>query len=137
MSSTSALTPAIIIHIATASSALLLGPVALMLRKGSLGHRAIGYAWITAMLAAALSALFIRDLELPNIGGYTPIHLFVLLTFWAIANAIWAIAHGQIRRHRSSMWGAYLGGCVTAGALALLPQRYLGHLLWHQWLGWA
>lgn len=131
------LSPAIVIHLSMASSALLLGPIALTLKKGTRGHRAAGYAWITLMLGAAVSALFIRDFRLPNIAGYTPIHLFVPLTFWSIGNAIWAIAHGQVRRHKSSMWGAYLGGCLAAGAMALLPQRYLGHLVWHQWLGLA
>lgn len=131
------LTPLIAIHTALAGSALALGPVALSLRKGSRGHRAFGYAWVTLMLGAAISAMFIRDYQLPNIAGYTPIHLFVPLTFWAIARAIWAVRHGQLRRHRSSMWGAYLGGCVAAGTMALLPQRYLGQLVWHQWLGWV
>ena len=129
------LSPAIVIHLSMASSALLLGPIALTLRKGTRGHRAAGYAWITLMLGAALSALFIRDERLPNIAGYTPIHLFVPLTLLGIGSAIWAISRGRVRAHRSAMWSTYLGGCLAAGSMALLPQRYLGDLLWHQWLG--
>ena len=34
------------------------------------------------------------------------------------------------------MWSLYLGGCVTAGAFALLPGRHLGNLLWRDLLGW-
>ena len=30
----------------------------------------------------------------------------------------------------------YLGACVVAGAFTLLPQRFLGQLVWHHWLGW-
>lgn len=129
------LSPTVAIHLAMAGSALLLGPIALTLKKGTRGHRAAGYAWITLMLAAAVSSLFIRDYRLPNIAGYTPIHLFVPLTFFGIASAIWAISQGRVRAHRSAMWGTYLGGCVAAGVMALLPQRYLGDLLWRQWLG--
>jgi hypothetical protein len=33
------------------------------------------------------------------------------------------------------MWGVYLGACVTAGAFALLPGRFLGNLLWRDALG--
>lgn len=132
----SSFTPAIIIHVAMASSALLLGPIALTLRKGSRGHRAAGYAWVTVMLGAALSALFIRDHGMANIAGYTPIHLLVLATFVGLARAIYTIARRQIAAHKKAMWTTYLGACVTAGAFALLPGRLLGHLVWSQWLGW-
>jgi uncharacterized membrane protein len=30
------------------------------------------------------------------------------------------------------MQGLYFGACVVAGAFTLLPQRYLGSLLWGQ-----
>jgi uncharacterized membrane protein len=33
------------------------------------------------------------------------------------------------------MVSLYLGACVTAGAFTLLPGRYLGQLIWGQWLG--
>lgn len=129
------LPPNVVIHLAAAVTALMLGPLALWARKGSRGHRAAGYAWVTAMFAAALSALFIRDYRLPNLAGYTPIHLLVLLTFGGVGKALWHVVHGNIRAHRQSMISAYFGACVTAGVFALLPQRFLGQLVWHQWLG--
>jgi uncharacterized membrane protein len=98
-------------------------------------HRAAGYAWTTCMLAAAISAMFIRDYRLPNIAGYTPIHLFVPYTLMGLALAFRALARGEIRAHRKHMIGLYLGACVTAGAFTLLPTRYLGQLVWGQWLG--
>jgi uncharacterized membrane protein len=33
------------------------------------------------------------------------------------------------------MRGLYFGACVVAGVFTLLPGRYLGGLLWKQWLG--
>ena len=75
------LTPVIAIHMSAAIGALLLGPVALWARKGRLQrprlHRAFGYAWVTLMIVTAVSAIFIRDFKLPNLAGYTPIHLLV------------------------------------------------------------
>jgi len=130
-----ALPPSVVIHLAAALTALTLGPLALWARKGSRLHRAAGYAWVTAMMAAAISALFIRDYRMATIAGYTAIHLVVLLSFGSIGRAIWQVAHGNIRGHRYSMIGAYVGACLTAGVFALLPQRFLGQLVWHQWLG--
>jgi uncharacterized membrane protein len=31
----------------------------------------------------------------------------------------------------------YVSACLVAGAFTLLPSRYLGGLVWHQWLGLA
>ncbi len=137
------MSPAIAIHLAAALSAVVLGPLALWSRRrpGAPAsrprlHRAAGYAWVSMMLMAALSALFIRDHHLPNIGGYTPIHLLVPLTLLALVQAFRALARGDFRTHRRTMTGLYLGACVAAGLGALLPSRQLGQLLWRQWLGW-
>lgn len=131
----SSLSPAIAVHLFLALGALALGPLALRARKGSRLHRASGYMWITLMLGAALSSVFIRDFELPNVFGYTPIHLLTVLTFAGIAAALYYVARRNIRQHRRVMWMVYLGGCVGAGTFALLPNRYLGQLLWHGGLG--
>ena len=80
--------PLIVIHMSAALGAIALGPVALWARQGAIKrpqlHRAFGYAWVTLMvvtaLSAALSAVLIRDYRLPNIAGYTPLHLFIPLT---------------------------------------------------------
>lgn len=126
----SPLPPAIAVHLFLALGALLLGPVALGARKGSRLHRASGYMWVTLMLGAALSSVFIRDFRMPNLLGYTPIHLLTVLTFAGVAGGLYFVARHDIRRHRRVMWMVYLGGCVGAGAFALLPGRYLGSLLW-------
>ena len=98
-------------------------------------HRAFGYAWVTLMLATAISALFIRDFSLPNIGGYTPIHLLVPVTFAGLFGAFWFLAKKNIEGHRKTMRNLYFQACVGAGVFTLLPSRYLGQLVWGQWLG--
>ena len=133
------LTPTIAVHMTAALGALALGPVALWARLGREQrprlHRAVGFTWVALMLVTAISALFIRDFRLPNLAGYTPIHLITIGTLAGLAAAMVAIARRNIRRHRQAMWSAYLGGCVVAGLLALLPGRFLGHWLWHETLG--
>ncbi|MEX8498934.1 DUF2306 domain-containing protein [Leptothrix ochracea] len=127
---------AILLHLILAVGALLLGPFALRARKGSALHRRSGYVWIGLMLGAALSSIFIRDHHLPNIAGYTPIHLLTVLTLVGVSSGLWHIRQRRITEHRKTMWMIYLSGCIGAGAFTLLPGRYLGHLLWHHTLGW-
>lgn len=128
------LTPTIAIHMSSAIGALLIGPIALWSRKGKTKrprlHRAFGYAWVTLMLATALSAIFIRDHSLPNLYGYTPIHLLVILTFYSLITAFYYLFKGNIDAHKKTMSSLYWTACVIAGAFTLLPGRYLGNLLW-------
>jgi uncharacterized membrane protein len=130
------MSPVIAVHLAAALGALVTGPVALWARKARVQrpalHRAFGYAWVVLMLVAALSAVFIRDFRLPNIAGYTPIHLLVPITLASLAGAFYFLGKGMIRHHRLLMQWLYVAGCVVPGALALLPGRYLGNLVWGQ-----
>jgi len=134
------LTPTVAIHMTAAIGALVIGPVVLWARLGRHTrpwlHRALGYAWVTLMVMTAATAVFIRDFNLPNIAGYTPIHALVVTTFTSIFFALRALGQGDFHRHRKIMQSLYLGACVGAGAFTLLPSRYLGQLIWHEWLGW-
>ncbi|MBP8150102.1 MAG: DUF2306 domain-containing protein [Limnohabitans sp.] len=131
-------TPTIAVHMSLALTAVAIGPVALWARMGVTKrpqlHRAFGYAWVTCMLGAALTGVFIRDFKLPNIGGYTPIHLLIPLTLFTLFKAFRFLAQGNIVGHRKSMQGLYIGACMIAGLFTLLPGRYLGDLVWGQWL---
>lgn len=133
------LTPLIAIHLSAALGAVVLGPVALWARKGARQrprlHRAFGYAWVTLMLATAISAIFIRDYGLPNIAGYTPIHLLIPVTLFALFSAFRHLARGNINGHRKAMQSLYVSACIVAGAFTLLPGRTLGNLVLGQWLG--
>jgi len=130
-----ALTPLVAVHMTAALGALAIGPVALWVKKGSHGHRAAGYAWVTLMTLTAGSSFFIRDHVMVNIGGFTPIHLLILLVFFNLVQGMRHMLRGNIVAHRKTMKGAYFGSCVIAGLFTLLPGRYLGQLVWHQWLG--
>jgi uncharacterized membrane protein len=133
------LTHTIAIHMTAALGSLLTGPLALWARKGAIQrprlHRAFGYAWVTLMIVAAVSAVFIRDYRLPNLGGYTPIHLLIPFTLGMLVLAFRYLLQKNIEGHRKTMQGLYFGACIGAGAFTLLPNRYLGQLVWGQWLG--
>ena len=135
------LTPLIAVHMTAAIAAVAIGPVALWARRDASQrprlHRAFGYAWVTLMLTAAISAIFIQDYALPNISGYTPIHLLIPLTLATLFAAFRALAQGRIQAHRKHMTLLYASACMVAGAFTLLPSRYLGNVLWHQLLGLA
>ena len=135
------LTPVIAIHLGAALAALAIGPVALWARRGNCPrpvlHRAAGYAWVTLMVVVAISAMFIRDHRLPNIAGYTPVHLLVPLVFGSLFFSFRFLLRGNVNAHRKVMVWLYVSACLVAGAFTLLPNRYLGGLLWQQWLGLA
>lgn len=133
------MTPAIAIHVTAALGALVIGPVALWARRARAQrpklHRAFGYAWVTLMLTTAFSALFIHGGRLPNIAGFSPIHLLVPLTLFGLFGAFIKLARKDIRGHRKIMLMVYFGACVGAGIFTLLPDRLLGQLLWGDLLG--
>ena len=122
--------PLIFFHLVTAVAALLLGIVMLSRRKGTTSHRTLGWIWVTLMGSTALASAFIRDYRLPNLGGYTPIHLFTLSVAVMLPLGIWYVKRGRIDGHRKTMRGLYIGACVIAGMFTLLPGRFLGSLLW-------
>ena len=74
-------------------------------------------------------------LAVPNLAGYTPIHLLVPLLFAGLLVAFGRLARRDIAGHRRAMRITYVGACLVAGAFTLLPNRYLGGLLWHGLLG--
>lgn len=133
------MTPIIAVHMTAALAATAVGPVALWARLGRQTrpalHRAFGYAWVTLMIVAALSALFIRDFKLPNLAGYTPIHILVPWTLFSLVQAFRSLFKGRLKDHKTYMQRTYIGACIIAGLFTLLPGRFLGQLIWGQWLG--
>jgi uncharacterized membrane protein len=133
------MSPVIAIHLSAALAATVIGPLALWARRGRTQHprlhRAFGYAWVTLIVLTAVSALFIRSHTLPNIRGYTLIHLLIPTVFVALVAAFWRLARRDIAGHRRVMQITYVAACLVAGGFTLLPSRYLGQLVWGQWLG--
>lgn len=135
----SQLSPIVAIHLTAALGAVATGPVALWARRSAVQrprlHRAFGYVWVTLMTIAAISALFIPAKVLPLVAGLGPIHLLSFTTLGALTASFWFLARGNIAGHRAVMQRLYIGACLVAGAFTLLPGRFLGNLVWGQWLG--
>ena len=127
--------PVVFLHLVTALIALVLGGVLLARRKGTGSHRALGWVWVLAMGTTTVASAFIRDYQLPNVLGFTPIHGFTVLAAIKLPRGIWYIRHGNVAGHRKTMRGLYFGACVLAGIFTLLPGRFLGNLLWRDLLG--
>ena len=104
-------------------------------KKGTTSHRWLGWSWVVLMASTTVASAFIRDYGMPNIAGFTPIHGFTVLVAVMLPRGIWYIKRDNVVGHRKTMKGLYIGACVVAGLFTLLPGRFLGNLLWKQWLG--
>ena len=122
--------PLIFVHMLSALGSLLVGGVVLARRKGTASHRAGGWLWVALMGATVLTSAFIRDYRMPNVAGFTPIHLLTAFVAVALPRAVWQVRRGNVAAHRTTMRRIYIGGCIVAGLFTLLPGRFLGSLLW-------
>jgi uncharacterized membrane protein len=127
--------PLVFFHLVTAFAALIVGGVLLWRRKGTAHHKVLGWVWVLLMGSTTVASGFIRDYEGLNLAGFTPIHAFTVLVAAQLPRGIWLVRRGNLEGHRKTMRGLYIGACVIAGIFTLLPGRFLGGLLWKQWLG--
>lgn len=126
---------AIQIHAFSATAAMLLGAVVLFRRKGTPLHKLMGRVWGGLMLIVATSALFINEIRL--IGPFSPIHLFVVMTYCGLYEGIREIRRGNVLAHQASMKSLYLGALLLTGAFTLLPGRRMHAVLFGAEAGWV
>ena len=118
---------AIRLHVATVVPAFVVGTWLIFFsRKGQPFHRALGYLYLTLITITALDTLFIHAL-MPKgpFGGFSPVHLLVILTLFGVYNAIQGARTHNIPRHRTAMIAVYIGGMLIAGSLTFLPGRIM------------
>ena len=121
--------PLVIVHLAAALCAMVLGAVQLWRAKGTPGHRLLGWSWVVLMFTVAITSLWI-----PAFLHFTWIHVFTLLVLIALPRALIKIRRGDVAGHARTMRSLYAGGLVIAGVFTLIPGRLLGNLLWsHVW----
>ena len=118
--------PPIIAHLCAAALATLFAVTILLNRKGTRFHKTLGWGFVVLMTVTAVSAMFIRRSEgIPNIAGFTPIHLFVVVTAIGLPTALIRIRKGDVKGHAAGMIGLFIGAIVIAGVLAFLPGRIM------------
>jgi uncharacterized membrane protein len=122
--------PLIFVHLVAALAAIAIGAVLLWRRKGTVSHRALGWAWVAMMGTAAVTSAFIGSHAKLSVAGFSPIHLLTILVLTQLPRGVWHARQGRIEAHRKTMRGLYIGGCAVAGLFALLPWRFLGRQLW-------
>ena len=111
------------VHAVAAILSLLIGLLQFLGPKGTLPHRTLGLAFVMAMMVTATTAIFIRQI---NDGHFSPIHIFVPLTFLGLYGLVrHAMAHRGMR-HGKEARGLVIGALLIPGLLAFLP----GRLMW-------
>ena len=108
------------IHWVTALTALVFGITMLVRRKGTASHKLIGRMFIILMLVTAVSSFWIREI---NRGGFSWIHIFIPITFFASWEAIHYIRKGNVKRHKRAVIGMFFGALLIPGLFTLLPGR--------------
>ena len=108
-------------HVAAAITAFAIGSVILMRPKGVGLHKALGWSWVIAMGATAISSFFITSFT----SHFSPIHLISGWTVVALPMAVFAIRRRNVQAHRRGMTGLFVGGLLLAGLLTFIPGRLM------------
>ena len=107
-------------HLVTVIPAVPLGAYVILTRKGGARHKLLGKIWLSLMFVTAISTIFIRNV---NDGQFSWIHVFTLLTFIAVPQAILAARQGKIDAHKKHVRNFFIGALVIAGLTAFAPGR--------------
>src|SRR5208337_413307 len=121
----------ILTHVAAVAVSLLLGPMQLILPKGTRAHRMMGRVWSGAMVITCLSALLILDRPMPpNLGPLSWLHLLAVFTLVLLYRAVRLARAGEIEKHRKAMLGLVLLGLGVPAVFAVaVPHRILNRAL--------
>lgn len=118
-----AASPVIQVHAISAILALGLGPIIFIAKKGNKLHKIIGRIWALAMIGTIASSYFIFGIRLW--GPFSPIHLLSLYSSYALISGIHYARVGQIKKHKATMQGLYIGGLIVAGTFTFMPGRVM------------
>lgn len=113
------------IHLASVLVAFVCGIVLLAGVKGTRRHRILGWIWVIAMAATALSSFLLTGL---NGGQFSIIHGLSAWVLVSLPLGVMAIRKGQVEKHRKHMTGMFLGGIIIAGLFTFLPGRTMWHI---------
>ena len=121
--------PALLIHIAAAIPAILLGPVALYRSRRDRTHRVLGRIWVASMVLLSVSSLWIPAGVFPLLWGFGPIHALSVFVLVMLGRAILAIRRRDVAAHGAIMRSLYWQALLLAGLFTLVPGRDLNAVL--------
>lgn len=114
------------LHVVCAMGALAVGTVQMVGAKGTLPHRTLGILFVLLMVGAALSAIFIRQI---NGGEFSFVHIFVPLTIIGVVRLVLSTRRGARGSHRGQVLGLFYGALIIPGLLSFLPGRLMNTFL--------
>ena len=110
------------IHVTSAVISIVLGALVLLDAKGTLAHRALGVAYVLAMLMVNLSTLGLYRL----LGTFGPFHVLALISFVVLLIGMIPLFRRKknwLQLHYRFMCGSYVGllAAATAEAMIRIP----------------
>lgn len=119
-------------HLATIVPAFVIGTYMMVRRKGTPLHRLLGKIYMVLMLTTAAITLFMPAVVGPKLlNHFGFIHLFSFLVLYSVPTAYLAAGRHDVKAHKGSMIGLYVGGLLIAGAFTFMPGRLLNTWLFH------
>ena len=118
--------PLVWTHLLLLLIALAITPVLMLQARGTRRHRALGWTWAAALFATAAVSFGLSGLT----SGWSPIHVFSVITVLAVPALVWMARTHQVRHHRRIARNLTAGALLLAGVFTLLGERTLGRMLW-------
>jgi len=115
------------LHAFAAMAAFVLGILQFAGPKGTLPHRAMGYAWVALMLLVAASSFAIQGMR--QWGPFSAIHLLSITVMILTPLAVLAARRHRVGTHSKAMISIFAGALVIAGAFTFLPGRIMHRVL--------
>lgn len=119
---------AIQLHLAAAILALVLGCVMWARRKGTKSHKMIGRAFVGFMVLAAISAIFINQLNPDGPFGFSFVHIFVPVTFIGSWQVVSSARNKKFKSHQKHVRNLFFFALLIPGAFAFMPGRTMWNL---------
>jgi len=117
-------------HLGTIAPAFLMATFMMVTKKGTEVHKLIGRIYMVLMLFTAMVTLLMSAQVGPRLFNHFGfIHLLSVLVLYCVPSAYLAIKNCNVKRHKWSMIGLYIGGLIVAGGFTLMPGRMLGNVL--------
>ena len=118
------------VHLSTIGPAFIIATYMMLIKKGTAQHKFLGRIYMVLMLFTAMVTLFMSAQVGPTLFDHFGfIHLLSVLVLYSVPSAYFAIKAGDVKKHKLTMIGLYIGGMLVAGGFTLVPGRFLGDLI--------
>ena len=114
------------LHLLTVLPPFFIGAYLLLSKKGTSIHKFLGKIYMVLIFFTAIVSMFLSAKVGPAfLGHFGFIHLLSILVIVSVPMSLLAVRRGNIRDHKKSMVGVYVGGILIAGTFAFSSGRFL------------